>query len=54
MFTMKRDMFGWPSVVSDDLFFKSVEQNICKRFQNFPVNLHKFNALFFTRLSQLG
>jgi hypothetical protein len=57
MFTIKSEVVGRPSVVSEDLV-----QNVTKKFvkdgalqfQNFRVNFHKFHALFSTRLSQLG
>jgi hypothetical protein len=47
-----------PPVGSHD-FVQSVDQKQCvnegaSQFQNFHVDFHKFQALFFTRLSQLG
>jgi hypothetical protein len=57
MFTMKSEVVGRPSVVSDDLV-QSVDQKLVKdsapQFQNFCVNFHKFHTLFSTRLSQFG
>jgi hypothetical protein len=57
MFTMKSEEVGRPSVVSDDLV-QSVDQNYvtngASQFQSFRVNFHKFQALFTTRLLQLG
>jgi hypothetical protein len=54
---MKSEVFGRPSVVSDDLFQnvnkKSVKNGV-SQFKNFLMNFHKFHPLFSTRLSQLG
>jgi transposase len=48
---------GRPSVVSDDLV-RSVDQKFVKdgalQFQDFRVNVHTFQALFSTGLSQIG
>jgi hypothetical protein len=46
---MKRELVGWPSVVSDDLV-QSVDQKLYERwrlqFQKFGVNFYKFHAVF--------
>jgi hypothetical protein len=51
MFTMKSEVVGLPSVVSNDLV-QSVDQKLAKdgapHFQNFRVNFHKFHTLFST------
>jgi hypothetical protein len=44
---------GQPSVVLKMLTKKFVKDGT-SQFQNFHVNFHKFYALFFMRLSQLG
>jgi hypothetical protein len=53
MFTMKSEVVCLQSAVSDDLV-QNVDQKSVKvgisQIQNFRVNLHKFHALFFTRL----
>jgi hypothetical protein len=36
MFTMKNEVLGWPSIVSDNLV-KSIEQNICEK-QRFTIS----------------
>jgi hypothetical protein len=36
MFSMKSEVVGWPSVVSDDLV-QSVDQNVCER-QRFTIS----------------
>jgi hypothetical protein len=56
MFTLKSEMVGRLSVVSDD-FVRSVDQKICERrrftiSELYRMNLHKFHTLFCTRLSQ--
>jgi hypothetical protein len=57
MFTMKIEVVGRPSVVSDDLV-QSVDQKFANdgasQFQDSHVNFLKFQALFSTRISQLG
>jgi hypothetical protein len=54
MFTMKSEVVGRSSVVSDDLV-QNVDQKLVKdgspQFQNIRVNFHKFQALFSARLS---
>jgi hypothetical protein len=46
---------GRPSVMSDDLVQNVDQKNFAKdgvlQFQNFRASLHKFHALFYTRLS---
>jgi hypothetical protein len=49
---------GRPAICSVMILFKVFNKNFVKdgasQFQNFRVNFHKFYALLFTRLSQLG
>jgi hypothetical protein len=56
---MFKDMqISRPSAVSDKLVQnvdkKTPVKDSASQFQNFHVNFHKFHALLFTRLSQLG
>jgi hypothetical protein len=57
MFTMKSEVVGQASVVSDDLV-QTVDLKFVKdgtlQFQNFRVDFNQFHALFSMRLSQLG
>jgi hypothetical protein len=54
MFTMKREVVGRSSAVSDDLV-QSVDQKICEngasQFHNSRMDFHKFRALLSTALS---
>jgi hypothetical protein len=51
VFTMKSEVVGWPSVVSDDFVQNEIRHS---QFQNFLMNFRKFHALSSTKLSQLG
>jgi hypothetical protein len=57
MFTMKSNVAGQPSVLSDELD-QSVEQKICERWcftiSELSCEFLQFHALLSTRLSQLG
>jgi hypothetical protein len=50
---LSEEQSGWPAFYSDDLV-QSVGKKICEKISNFPVNFHKFHALFSTRLAQVG
>jgi hypothetical protein len=57
MFTMKSEVVGWPSVLSDDpvrSVDKKFEKDGGSQFQNFRLNFHRLQPLFSTRLSQFG
>jgi hypothetical protein len=56
MFTMKNQVFSWPSVVNDlfKVLTKKFVKDSASQFENFHVNFHKLYALFSMRLSQLG
>jgi hypothetical protein len=57
MFTMKSEVVGRPSVVSDVLFQEWTKQFVkdgASQFQNFHVNFHKFHPVFSTTVLHFG